>query len=331
MAELLLLIPVALCLWGIRWTKGLNVESLNRDGTDELRGVLALGILFVHLAQYCPGGAVFAVVEKLGFLLVAFFFFLSGYGLQKQHMTCQHYAEGFLKKRVLGVLLPYLVVTAVYWSYYNLMGRGYSWLDVLKLFAEGKPMVSFSWFIPAVLTFYLAFWGLMRMCKQSYPTMVLGGAVWFALFCVLCRGLRFGQWWYISAFPVVLGMAWAVYQKPIEKYLEKRYFAVLLPVLAAFVGVMILEYMVRMGALNVLLKALAATLFVAVGILLLYKIRIGNPVLRILGQMSMELYLMQGLAIMVLRSRWFYVENVLLYGLLIMVLTVLFAAMLLDT
>lgn len=326
MADLLMLIPAALCLWGLKWTKGMNDEYLSRDGTDALRGLLALGIVLVHVAQYCAGGPVFSLVKKVGYLAVAGFFFLSGYSLQKQHMTRKNYHKGFLRKRFLMVLLPYLAVTALYWSYYNLLGRNYSLWDVLRMFAEGKTLVSFAWYIPAVLTFYLAFWALMKMCKQSYPTMILGSAVWFALYTAVCLLLKFGQWWYISAFSAVVGVAWAVHQKAIEKCLEKRYFAVLLPVLTAFAGVLVLESMFQGGALDILLKALAATLFAVGLVVLLYRVRLGNPALRLLGQMSMEIYLMQGLAIMLLRGRWMYVDNPLLYGLLTVVLTVVFAA-----
>lgn len=326
MPDVLLLLPVALCLWGIRWDKGINGQSLSRRGTDALRGALALGVIFVHLAQFCPGGAAFALVEKTGYLLVAGFFFLSGYGLQRQHMTRKNYARGFLRKRLLEVALPYIAVTALYWSYYACLGRNYDWRYVLSRFAAGNPLVSFSWFIPAVLTFYLAFWLLMRLCKRNFGAMVLGGAVWFAVYTAACLSLGFGSWWYISAFPAVVGMAWAVHQEAIERVLRRRYFARLALVLGCLAGVAVLENLVSAGAAGNLLKACVATLFVAGLVVLLYKIRLGNPVLRLLGQMSMELYLMQGLAMMVPRSRWVYVESSLLYCLLSLVLTVAFAA-----
>lgn len=326
MVELLLLIPAALCLWGLKWSRQWKEDCLCRDRTDALRGVLALGIIFVHIGQYCSGGWLLAQMERLGNLLVAGFFFLSGFSLQKQHMANQNYRKGFLRKRVLGVVLPYLAVTAVYWSYYNLLGCGYGLMDILKMFGQGKPIVSFSWYIPAILTFYLAFWALMGICRQNQIAMVLGGGAWFALYMALCLLLGFGQWWYISAFPAVLGMAWAVYQKPIEKCLQKRYWLVLVLLLAAFAGVTVWENRLSMGAVNLTLKCLASALFVAGLVVLLYRLRLGNPVLRSLGRMSMELYLMQGLAIMIPRSRWLYVQSPLLYGLLILVLTVVFAA-----
>lgn len=326
MAELVLLLPVLLCLRGLRLTRQVSADGLSRDGTDALRGVLALGILFVHIAQFVPGGKIFDFVQKLGYLVVAGFFFLTGFSLQTQHMTRKDYAKGFLRKRFLAVLLPYLAVTALYWSYYNLLGRGYGILDILRLFAQGKPVVSFSWYIPAVLTFYLAFWALMKMCKQSYPTMVLGGAVWFAVYSGLCMLLKYDSIWYISAFPAVMGMAWATHRQTIENYLKKHYFAVLFPVLAAFIGMMVLEAQVHGGALDALLKGLGASLFVTGLVTLLYRLRLDNGALRVLGRMSMEIYLMQGLALMVLRSRWIYIEGPLLYGLLTAVLTVVFAA-----
>ena len=326
MADLLLLIPLGLCLWGIKWERGLNEDCLQPRGTDALRGALALGVLFVHIAQYCPGGWGFVLMAKLGHLLVAGFFFLSGYSLQSRYMAQADYCKTFLRKRLLGVLLPYVVVSAVYWSYYNLLGMGYDLWDVLTLFAQGKPVASFSWYIPAILTFYLAFWGLMRLCKRNYGVMVLGGAVWFAVYCVVCLVLGFGKWWYISAFPVVWGMAWAVRGKAIEACLKKHFWLVFVPVVLAFAGIVILENQLHMGRLNTALEACAATLFVAGLMVLLYKLRLGNPVLRSLGRLSMELYLMQGLAIMVLRSRWIYVKSPLLYGGLVLVMTVVFAA-----
>ena len=325
MADLLLLIPLALCLWGLRPVKGLNTDCLSKNGTDALRGALALGILFVHITQFCPGGVAFGLWEKTGYLLVALFFFLTGYGLQKQHMTKKDYHKGFLGRRLIGVLLPYLVVTAVYWSYYRLLGRSDGLWDVLKLFAEGTPIVSFSWFIPAVMTFYLAFWALMRLCKQSHSTMVLGGAVWFSLYTVICLGLRWGQWWYISAFPVVAGMAWATYGETIEKALKKRYILWLVLTVAGLAGALVLDSRLHEGVIDTLLKGCAALLFTLAVVLVLHKVRFGNPVLRLLGQLSMEIYLMQGLAIMVLRSRWFYVKSPVLYGGLIAVVTVVFA------
>ena len=326
MAELVLLFPVLLCLRGLRLTRQLNEDCLSRQGTDALRGVLALGILFVHIAQFVPGGKIFDLVQKLGYLVVAGFFFLTGFCLQTQHMAQKDYAAKFLRKRFFSVLLPYLVVTALYWSYYNLLGRGYGLWDVLMLFAQGKPIVSFSWFIPAVLTFYLAFWGLMKLCGRGYSTMVLGGAVWFAAYSGICMLLKFDPIWYISAFPAVMGMAWAVNRKKIGNCLKNHYFWVLFPALAAFTAMIVLETGIHGGALDALLKGLSAALFVTVLVVLLYRVRLGNGALRMLGRMSMEVYLMQGLALMVLRSRWIYIEGPLLYGLLTVVLTVVFAA-----
>lgn len=326
MADLLLLIPLVLCLWGLKPCRGIHEDPLNRSTTHALRGILALGILFVHIAQYCPGWIFFSVIEKLGPSLVAPFFFLSGYSLLKQHMTQPNYAKGFLRKRFLGILLPYLVITLLYWSYYQLLGKHYQLLHILELLSRGMLLVSFSWFIPALLSFYLAFWGLMKLCKKSYSTLVLGGGVWFALYTLICLVLKFEKWWYLSAFSTVIGMAWALREQTILKALQKRYWLWLIAAAVALAGIYVLRYLVASTALIILLQCCSTTIFTIFVVLLLYKLQPGNPALGLLGSLSMEIYLMQGLAIKILRGPWIYVENPLLYGLLVILLTLAFAA-----
>lgn len=324
MTDLLLLLLPAVCLWGIGLRKT-DEESLSRDTTLALRGLLALWVIFIHLGQFNIVGSVFTLVARTGHLAVAVFFFLSGFCLQKQYMTRKNYAKGFLRKRFFGVVLPYLVVTALYWSYYLWLGRGYDWRDVLGKFAAGEPLVSFSWYIVAVMTFYGAFYLLMRLCGKRYGVMLWGGVGWFVLYTALCVVLKFGAMWYLSAFAAVVGMLWAVYQSKIERVLSKKWGAGLVATLVAVAACTALGLLAD-GIAGTVLKATAASLFPVAVVLLLNKIRFGNPILRFLGQISMELYLMQGLAMMLLRSRVIFVENTLLYCAMVLPVAVLLAA-----
>lgn len=328
MPDILLLGLLAVCLWRIRWSKERTEDYLSRNSTTALRGVLALGVIFVHLGQFNSGGALFELVGRVGYLVVAGFFFLTGYGLQKQHMTRKDYAKGFLRKRLLTVVLPYLVVTGLYWSYYLWLGRGYDWRYVLMSFASGKPLASFSWYIPAVMTFYAAFWLLMRLCGKNHTAMIWGGTAWFVVYTTVCVVLKFGSWWYISAFPAVVGMIWAVYQSKIEDVLRKRWLAAMAAVLVGLTAVFALDKLITAAVVGTVLKAVTAVLFCVAVILVLYRLRLGNPILHYLGQMSMELYLMQGLAMMVLRNRVIFVEDTLLYCALVLPVTVVFAGIL---
>jgi peptidoglycan/LPS O-acetylase OafA/YrhL len=330
MPDLLLLLLPLLCLWGLSFTKPfgkqLNADCLSPGRTDSVRGLMALVVIFIHVGQYAPGGPVMALLGRTGYLAVAVFFFLTGFSLQSQYMQRKNYAKGFLLKRLRLVALPYAVLTGIYWSYYLWMGRSYSLKHVLTRFLQGSPLVSFSWYILAVLSFYVAFWLLMRLCKGNHKAMLLGGLAWFVLHTAVCVVLNYGSFWYISAICPVVGMAWAIYRDKIERFLQKRYFAVLAVAVAALALGLLLNQVVHAPLLSELVKIGPAALFAVTFVLFLYKVKFGNPALQLLGQMSMELYLTQGLALMLLRSRLITVENPLLYSMLALPVTVALAA-----
>lgn len=330
MPDLLLLLLPLLCLWGLGlakpFGKQLNKDCLSPERTASVRGLLALLVIFVHVGQYAPGGPVMELLSGTGYLIVAVFFFLTGYSLQSRHLAQKDYARGFLLKRLRLVALPYIVLTGIYWSYYLWMGRSYDLKYVLARFWQGNPLVSFSWYILAVLSFYLAFWLLMRLCRQNYKAMLLGGLVWFGLHTVVCVVLGYSAFWYVSALCPVVGMAWAIYREKIEALLQKRYFAVLAAVAVALVLSFLLDGLIHAPVLSEMIKVISAGLFAAAFALVLYKVRFGNPALQLLGQMSMEIYLTQGLALMLLRSRLFPIRSPFWYALLTLPVTVILAA-----
>ena len=329
MPDLLLLLLPPLCLWGLRFAKPfgkqVNTDCLSPDRTASVRGLLALLVIFVHVGQYAPGGPVTTLLSRTGYLIVAVFFFLTGYSLQSRHMAQKDYARGFLLKRLRLVALPYLVLTGIYWSYYLWMGRSYDLKYVLNRFLQGNPLVSFSWYILAVLSFYLAFWLLMRLCRKNHKAMLLGGLVWFGLHTTACVILKFSSFWYVSALCPVVGMAWAIYKERIEALLQKRYFALLAAGAAALGLSFLLDQLINVPVLSEMIKVISAGLFAVVFVMVLYKVRFGNPALQLLGQLSMELYLTQGLSLMLLRSRLIPIRSPFWYALCTLPVTVILA------
>lgn len=330
MSDFLLLIVPLLCLWGLGFAKPfasqLNKDCLSPERTASVRGLMALAVIFVHLGQYALGGPMLDLISKLGYLIVAVFFFLTGYGLQSQHIARQDYAKGFLLKRLRLVALPYLVLTGIYWSYFLWLGRDYDLKYVLMRFWVGNPLVSFSWYILAVFGFYLVFWLLMRLCKRNYTAMLLGGLIWFALHTAICVVMHFGAWWYLSALSAVAGMAWAIYREKLEAFLQRRYFVAAAAAFGLLAAFFLLDKLIDTPILSGVVKTGSATVFAVAFVVALYKIRFGNPALHFLGQMSMELYLTQGLAMMLIRNRVIHVDNSLLYSILVLPITVVLAA-----
>ena len=94
--------------------------QFSKQATVTLRGLLATGIVLHHLSlrlvEASPDCAwIWSQFSFWGAPIVAVFFFLSGYGLMVSLITKgQKYLDGFLKKRLLKIVLPLVLCSIVF-------------------------------------------------------------------------------------------------------------------------------------------------------------------------------------------------------------------------
>ena len=316
-------------LWQAKLCRGkgnYHRDYLSREHCSSIKGALSLVILLHHLGQSIMTGGggrgslllLFAHIG--GILPVAMFFFYSGYSLQKKYMCDQEYARYFLLKRLPMVLIPYLSVTLLYWLQSYLLGQPYTLQEVLRSFYSGFPIVRFSWFILALLCFYFVFFLLMKLCKTHFSAMVLGALLYCAVWRWICIRAQIPPYWYSSIHVLAVGMGWAVWENKITGWLQKYgWLGISIPV-AAF---LLIAPISHFGAQN--LNELVVVCFVLAAASLLTKIQFFNPILRFIGGISFEIYLLQGLFLTGLRNSGFYLNNGFLFCLLVISGTLLAA------
>ena len=94
--------------------------QFSKQATVPLRGLLATGIVLHHLSlrlvEASPDCSwIWSQFSFWGAPIVAVFFFLSGYGLMVSLITKgQKYLDGFLKKRLLKIVLPLVLCSIVF-------------------------------------------------------------------------------------------------------------------------------------------------------------------------------------------------------------------------
>ena len=108
---------ILLCFfWGCRMDlKAVTGDGLARENARAFRGILSVLVVCYHLSQRTGDRSLFHLFVFFGFLPVSYFFFLSGYGLQKSFAKKPHYRASILKKRIPSVALPYLFFICLYW------------------------------------------------------------------------------------------------------------------------------------------------------------------------------------------------------------------------
>ena len=331
--NLLVILLMAVTFYKIKITKPLlaiDEEYLSVASCNAYRGFFALVVMLHHIAQRTTPPVLLKDFLRVGFLAVSVFFFFSGYGLQKKNLTDHKYSRGFLIKRIPTVLIPYAVMTFVYWAMYALYGDVRTLADIWHNFiAYGDPIVWFSWYVVSILVFYLAFYVLMKICRKNNIAIIFGGIVYYILYVWVCRKLGFGTWWYHSARLPVLGITWATYEKQILALCKKAYFLITPLLWVVFVLVAKNSHMLT-GMINsvygeLIVNTFMSTLYVSALVLTAMKIRPANKILNFLGGISFELYMVHGLAMSGLRNDFLRIENDTLWTVLVIVISVLLA------
>ncbi len=286
-------------------------DYLSLGSFTALKGLMAMVVVFHHLAQIVPeGGYCFRLFIDLGPYAVAVFFLLSGFGLSAQRRAKgEAYFKGYFKKLLLKIVLPYLVMNVVYYFFRGIvLGEELTPASVLSDASRGVTLVTHSWFIIAILLFYAAFYLCFRMLKEKRWLANLLLYLLIFAYIYACKKLEFGYWWYESALAFGLGVTWGCYQEKLQKPIQKGYPAML------YAGALLLWILAWQTwpvspEVNVLIALLRTALFAVLAVLIGRKAKYDSRPLAFLGERSLEIYMVQGLVMLFLRSDCCYIQS----------------------
>lgn len=324
----LLIYPIiaAILLFGFKKAKKgeFNEEWNSFSETKAIQGLMALCIVCHHTAQqtcvnWLPSGNIvngLNVFSDTGFLFVGVFFFWSGYGLFKSFKNKQKYLSGFISKRVVPVLVPYVLVCFLFT------------LERLFVFKEKMPLwfkitnftgitigYYFGWYVQAIVVFYLVFYFAFKYSRYDFDAILYvfaGVLLWVVAGLIIDHNDYFmrGQWWYNSTMLFPFGVLFAKNESKIIEFLKKR-FIILVPssIILFFLSFFFSRFMESIGGyygemmgfpfskkilyrvLTLTPQFLAAAMFTLFLILICMKAEFHNKVLDFLGSHTLEIYL----------------------------------------
>ncbi|MCA5013983.1 MULTISPECIES: acyltransferase family protein [unclassified Enterococcus] len=319
--DLLLLLSLIFFFFYMEKNSTTKDLTLSVQTTSNIQCVLVIIIMMHHISQVTAGAAGSLLSTSLsvaGRLAVSVFFFISGYGIFKQYlMKKQQYLKNFLQKRLGPLILSYILAMIIYFVYRNISGD-LSVKAALKSLFNGSPFVSNSWYVIAIFFFYLLFYLSGKISKNNTMFIVLlflGTALFFSV----SRYIGYGEWWYNAVFAFPVGTWWAFQEAKNVSLLGKRYKLYVAGIALAFSVFFYLDEIVP----SIYFREVACITFAILVISLSYKYWINVPFFANMKKMSFELYLYHGLMISALKNQTWLVEKRFLYGLLVIVLTVL--------
>ena len=160
---ILLIILVIISLYGIKLAS-FHKDYISLDGTNAIKGIFAVLILYSHMRQYLTLTDTFAnnsynaILKYIGQMMVTMYLFYSGYGLMESQRKKLNYRKNFPKNRLLKILIHFDIVVILYIILQFILGKQFSILEYLGSLIGWTSLGNSNWFIFVILSLYVAFY-----------------------------------------------------------------------------------------------------------------------------------------------------------------------------
>lgn len=296
---------------------------MSKEYTNCLRGIFAILVVFHHLHQYTEllsGEYIGTILQTLGFLCVAMFFFFSGYGLMFSSDK-ENYINSFLKKRFVPLYLFYVILIILYGLWTLLLEKQLSFQRVVRSFLFGGTIVTNGWYMQATFIAYLLFYFCFKIFKKKQIKIASFGIaiIVYSVFCIL---FNLNIFWYQTIPCMLLGMVFCYKKNTIDVLLKRHSWLILILNAILFSGCFLLSIL---SNIDVIFNVLYTLFFVCFAITLSYILYntpiIKNKFFELCGRYSLEIYVSHGFFLRLIKLK--YIENKFLYIAVVIVGTVL--------
>lgn len=351
------ILPILLLFKAKISKKGEWNDAFSLDQTKSFQGFLAVCIMLHHIGQKTCASWLFPPTRivhgldlfvPIGYLLVSFFLFFNGYGAYKSFHSKPNYLKGFVKRRILPVVLALYSTTLIFFVARLLVGEKMDLKGALLYLTSVKLCNPNTWYVIVLPFFYLAFYLAFKFIKNDHLAVT---AVCLFVGGYMLLGTRIdhndylicGQWWWNCVHMFPIGIVFAKYEKKIIPHLQKYYpIYLIIAVLALYPLYQLSCYASNVFSyygenffapdkvfrrrMTLLSEMLVCIDFVFVCLLPGMKIKIGNKFLRFMGTITLEFYLIHGLFVELCDHTFaggvpspFPIKNVFLYVIVVFV------------
>lgn len=295
------------------------LDYLSLENTNCAKGLLSLCILMHHVARSLSNCKSLSPFQHIGGMVVAIFFFYSGYGLMIQCLNKPDYEKNFLSKRTFSILIPYAIVTPLYMWIHNA-----SFIEMIQGLYNGFPVVSNSWFVIHIFLFYIVFWILMVLCNKKTVFMISGATLVITCWVWITFKNTESSYWYNCSHLLIIGMLWAVFGEKIINKIRNHYFVSL----SCFTALFLLNYFIsrqKNGFELYCYRNIMYVLSTMIFLTIIQKISFKNQLISYMGKISFEIYLTHGFVILYLEKLKIKLNNI-IFVILVLVLSIIISS-----
>lgn len=313
-----------------------NGNYLDKRNTTAVNGIFVILVVFSHYAQYTKFGGAFdapylALREHLNQLVVATFWFYSGYGMMEAIRRTEGRYVSKLPVKFWQLLLKFDIAVLIFWAMNAARGSVFPVKTLLLALTGWETVGNSNWYIFAILVEYLLMYAAFRVCRGlGGDRGRIAGLVLFLLLTVafVFAMMKAGRAAYTYNTIIILpfGAFWSEFRKPAEKLIMRSDLSYLL-VLTAALGAYILAFFRRGHGIEA--YTVWALLFTFLLIAVTMKVSICNPFLEWFGKHVFSIYILQRLP-MTLLGHFGYIGSHKYISLIAVFVSTMFIAVLFE-
>ena len=294
-----------LCLWGFGFRKDSDGDYLSKVQGNAVKGIFILMVILFHANGYVrEAGYAYSqwsdplflgIRAKFGQLIVVMFLFFSGYGVMSSiRSKGEAYVKAMPRHRILNVLVNFDVAVICFALVQWLLGQVFPAGQYLLSLVAWEEIGNSNWYIFVILLCYAATWLSAKLFKSGWKTLALTLALLCPLYVLLVHFKA--PHWYNTMIAYPLGMAACLGKKRLDALGKTGFYW---PALAAGFICLALTYIHHEDPVG-LVHSFRSVVFASVMVLLLMKVKVGNPALNWLGKNLFPLYIYQRIPMILL-------------------------------
>lgn len=274
---------------------------LDSSDTLAINGIFIMLVFFSHCEQYLylPDSILNTLYLKFrdihNQLIVTSFLTFSGYGIMRQALAKgETYFKTFPRNRILKVIINFDIAVLVYYILLLLTKEQFGLLHILLSFIGYTSIGNSSWYIFAIVIIYVIVYVSYLVFKNNYykiASLITVGTIMYII--VLEYILKQEQWYFSTIMCFPFGVWIALFKDKIRVIISKKIFIMMISCLLGFVATYKFRY-------NPWIMNIHSIMFMALVIILLTKIKIGNKFLQYLGKNLFSIFILQRIPMIIL-------------------------------
>lgn len=304
-------------------------DYLKPDATLPIKGFFVVLVFFRHSREYVTLSVsilnlLFLYIDHYsGQLIVAAFLFYSGYGIYESIKTKgTQYIKSFPRKRLFRTWIRFAVCVSFFLVFNLAANIVYPVKTILLSYTGWESIGNSNWYMCVVFILYIVTYISFRFISDKKSLLAL---LIFTFLSILIIAILFvwgpGHWWYNTILCWVIGMWYSRYKEKIDSIVQKNNITYWLTFLSSILCFSALYYLL-LNCFGSILMILAAPVLVLIIIILSMKVQFKSTLLAFLGKHVFSIYILQRLALSLLRD---LIPNNAIYLLSSFLLTILFA------